>query len=180
MKPLRRSALHALWLITAFSGCAYVPHAGDRLVLRRDAVAQPAPAVGEGRDADAPEPAEAFRGQPGLVLPTGATVEVIGAYDGKGNPTGDGVPAGAGNRWVRVKVMASPVAAQTGREGWVHVQTVDKNGDVRTGIEGLTSRTRQEATLCADTTAAQGTCATGRCGVIQIFILIYKYHNFNY
>ena len=150
---MHKGSMGLVLSVALLAGCAYVPRAGDVLQVRRDAVAQAAPG------GEMPKPREAFKEKPGLVLPEGATVEVIGEYDKKGRPVGADADGGGDGRWVRVRVKASPVAAQNGRDGWVHLETVERGGEARSALAGRMAQVAEEAPLCGSPAATQETCA---------------------
>lgn len=69
-------------------------------------------------------PQEHFAGRWGAVLPVGASIEVSEDYVQRRELMAPGATMLDRNPWVHVRVIDSPVPAQVGWSGWVHVGTL--------------------------------------------------------
>ena len=66
---------------------------------------------------------KASRGKPLTVIAAGATVRVARDYEQQRELNTNGAPLAHRNPWILVEVVDSPVAAQRGWKGWIHLET---------------------------------------------------------
>ena len=66
------------------------------------------------------------RAQPLNVLAAGATVRVARDYEQQREMNTNGAALASRNPWILVEVVDSPVAAQRGWKGWIHLETTKK------------------------------------------------------
>lgn len=66
------------------------------------------------------------RATPLNVLAAGATVRVARDYEQQREMLTNGAALASRNPWILVEVVASPVAAQRGWKGWIHLDTTKK------------------------------------------------------
>lgn len=67
------------------------------------------------------------RGKPGSVLPAGARVQVTDDYVERRRLTAPNASLVHRNPWLYVRVTASPIPAQIGWEGWVHLGATSRD-----------------------------------------------------
>jgi hypothetical protein len=76
-----------------------------------------------GDDMKVVDPHRASRGGPIAVLPAGAVVHIAADYEQQRALNAPNAPLASRNPWVLVEVSESPVPAQRGWKGWIHLAT---------------------------------------------------------
>lgn len=108
----------------AVPGCFLLPkphglHGGETLHVTEDSLALEV--MGPGLDKE--DHRRRGRGRPLPVIAAGATVKVAADYEQRRELDTNGAPLAARNPWILVEVVASPVEAQRGWKGWIHLGT---------------------------------------------------------
>jgi hypothetical protein len=95
------------------------------------------------------------RGKPLAVVAAGATVRVAKDYEQQRELNTNGAPLAHRNPWILVEVVASPVVAQRGWKGWIHLETTRKQP---TQSKFSTTELPRASLLCPWADASELTC----------------------
>jgi len=121
--------MHRTVLVTAAAlglvpGCFMLPkptglHGGETLHVTEDSLALEV----MGPSLDKEDHRRHGGGRPLPVIAAGAKVKVAADYEQQRALNTNGAPLAARNPWILVEVVASPVEAQRGWKGWIHLGT---------------------------------------------------------
>ena len=96
------------------------------------------------------------RATPLNVIATGATVRVARDYEQQREMNTNGAPLASRNPWILVEVVDSPVAAQRGWKGWIHLDTTKKQPVEKRATS--TAELPRASLLCPYSDAQEMTC----------------------
>jgi hypothetical protein len=118
----------ALALTVAAGGCFFLPKAhglrgGETLHVAEDSYVLEVMGPGLHKE----DHRRASRGRPLPVIAAGATVRVAADYQQQRELNAPNAPLVGRNPWILVEVVDSPVAAQRGWKGWIHLETTKKS-----------------------------------------------------
>src|SRR5688572_12664178 len=117
-----------LALLALLPGCFILPgkdhniKGGETLYLAEDS--QALQVMGDGLHKE--DHRKHSRGRPLTVISQGATVRVAADYKQQREMQTNGAALAHRNPWILVEVVESPVAAQRGWKGWIHLETTKK------------------------------------------------------
>lgn len=129
-------------------GCFLLPpandlHGGETLYLTEDSLVLEV--MGPGLHKEDHRKSSAATARP--VLPAGAVVHVASDYEKQRALNAPDAPLANHNPWILVEVVASPVPAQVGWKGWIHLGTTASTATTSAPLGN--ARTDRAARLCA-------------------------------